>query len=501
MANRYWVGGTADWDATAGTKWSTTSGGAGGSAVPTSSDDVFFDANSGAVTVTVISSNMKNLDFSGFTGTLAGSASLDCRGSLVVSSGMTYSHTGDLSFGATSGTQTITTNGKTLTSQISFVGVGGTWQLSDSLTTTNSAGITLTDGTFNANNFDVTCVKFNSSNSNTRTLTMGSGTFTITGTGTAWDFGTVTNLTLTANTSTVKFTSAVATSMRFDGGGKTYYNIWHAGGTGTNNALEMFGSNTFNNIKLNAGTYMDFNGSTTQTVSSLTMIGTAGSNCFLRSFNTTVYTISDTSGTNTVQYCNISYCTASGGATFNATNSTDGGNNTGWNFISLTTNLVSYWKLDESSGNAVDSVGSNTLTNTNTVTYSSGVINNGANFVEASSQKLSITDASQSGLDFTGNMTLAGWVKFTAGGGTQKNMIGKDNGASTGYAFYWESSGNQLIFFYKFNCYTSGSFVDTIFRNMVSRCNSLHLIRWAFRFLCKWFTTRNTAIRAFISNK
>ena len=53
MADRYWVGGTATWDATVGTKWSTTSGGAGGASVPTSADNVFFDANSGAVTVTV----------------------------------------------------------------------------------------------------------------------------------------------------------------------------------------------------------------------------------------------------------------------------------------------------------------------------------------------------------------------------------------------------------------------------------------------------------------
>ena len=27
---RYWVGGTADWDGTAGTKWAYTSGGVGG---------------------------------------------------------------------------------------------------------------------------------------------------------------------------------------------------------------------------------------------------------------------------------------------------------------------------------------------------------------------------------------------------------------------------------------------------------------------------------------
>ena len=30
MADRYWVGGSATWDNTAGTKWSTTSGGPGG---------------------------------------------------------------------------------------------------------------------------------------------------------------------------------------------------------------------------------------------------------------------------------------------------------------------------------------------------------------------------------------------------------------------------------------------------------------------------------------
>jgi len=40
---------------------------------------------------------------------------------------------------------------------------------------------------------------------------------------------------------------------------------------------------------------------------------------------------------------------------------------------------VAYWKLDESSGNAVDSVGSATLTNTN-ATYATGKINNGAVF-------------------------------------------------------------------------------------------------------------------------
>lgn len=47
MANRYWVGGTGDWNSANTANWSSTSGGSGGASVPTSSDDVFFDSNSG----------------------------------------------------------------------------------------------------------------------------------------------------------------------------------------------------------------------------------------------------------------------------------------------------------------------------------------------------------------------------------------------------------------------------------------------------------------------
>lgn len=40
--------------------------------------------------------------------------------------------------------------------------------------------------------------------------------------------------------------------------------------------------------------------------------------------------------------------------------------------------MISYWKLDESSGNAADSVGSNTGTNVGTTTFSTGKVNNGS---------------------------------------------------------------------------------------------------------------------------
>jgi len=72
MALRYWVGGTATWDGTAGSKWSLTSGGVGGQAVPTSADDVIFNNASGINTVTIATGAIcGTLSTTGFRGTVA----------------------------------------------------------------------------------------------------------------------------------------------------------------------------------------------------------------------------------------------------------------------------------------------------------------------------------------------------------------------------------------------------------------------------------------------
>ena len=77
--------------------------------------------------------------------------------------------------------------------------------------------------------------------------------------------------------------------------------------------------------------------------------------------------------------------------------------------MALLTNLVSYWKLDEASGNAADSVGSNTLTNNNTITYAAAKINNGAS-LNGSNQYF---NSAAAGLQITGDLTYAMWVKPT----------------------------------------------------------------------------------------
>lgn len=72
--------------------------------------------------------------------------------------------------------------------------------------------------------------------------------------------------------------------------------------------------------------------------------------------------------------------------------------------MALTDNLTHYWKLDESSGDASDSVGSLTLVNT-AATYSTGKINNGAVF--------NGTTAGMITSDFSGgsDWSVSGWFK------------------------------------------------------------------------------------------
>ncbi|NTW32250.1 MAG: LamG domain-containing protein [Bacteroidetes bacterium] len=77
---------------------------------------------------------------------------------------------------------------------------------------------------------------------------------------------------------------------------------------------------------------------------------------------------------------------------------------------SLTTGLVGYWKLDETSGNnPVDAIGNNNLINTNSTPFVAAKINNGASFTASSSQKFQ--KSSSIGLPVTGDFSLQCWYK------------------------------------------------------------------------------------------
>lgn len=79
--------------------------------------------------------------------------------------------------------------------------------------------------------------------------------------------------------------------------------------------------------------------------------------------------------------------------------------------MALTSGLIAYWKLDESSGNASDSVGGFTATN-NSVTYWAGLINNGGEFDWSTSY---FSMASNLGLNWPSqNYTYSLWVRPTS---------------------------------------------------------------------------------------
>lgn len=79
----------------------------------------------------------------------------------------------------------------------------------------------------------------------------------------------------------------------------------------------------------------------------------------------------------------------------------------------LLTSISAYYKLNEASGNAADSVGSNTLTNFNTTTFTAGKLNNGADGGTTNTNKYLrgtniFTDA-----ETTSSWSVSFWVRFT----------------------------------------------------------------------------------------
>lgn len=78
----------------------------------------------------------------------------------------------------------------------------------------------------------------------------------------------------------------------------------------------------------------------------------------------------------------------------------------------LANNLISYWKLDETSGVRYDSVttSANDLTDNNTVGSAAGMRNNAASFVAANSEYLSHATPSAIVGDGTVDWTFAAWI-------------------------------------------------------------------------------------------
>ena len=122
-----------------------------------------------------------------------------------------------------------------------------------------------------------------------------------------------------------------ASAKTFTGGGSTYNCTLRQGGAG---ALTISGSNTFSNIDNSTQpATVRFTAGTTQTFTNFSLTGTAGNLITIDSTSAgSQATLSKSSGTVSVDYLSIQDSNATGGATWNAANSTNVSNNTGWIF-------------------------------------------------------------------------------------------------------------------------------------------------------------------------
>lgn len=113
--------------------------------------------------------------------------------------------------------------------------------------------------------------------------------------------------------------------------------------------------------------------------------------------------------------------------------------------MALKTSLISYWKLEEASGNRADSHGSNTLTDNNTVTQATGKIGNAGQFTSASSEYLNSTDnasLSTGDIDFT----FATWVYLDTKGANRRILAKTNNVASSEYILTYRSATDRFDF-------------------------------------------------------
>ncbi len=284
----YWVGGTGNWSST--TKWSTSSGGGSGAAIPTSLDAVNFDSLSNATAYTAtIDSGVTLARCASFTMagpltgnvTFAGTVGIAFHGNVsFAATGITRTYTGAMQWAGNS-SYTFTTNGLTLASACTIIGVGSTWTLGSAINTTS---FTFTHGSFSTStsNYSITSGgAFTSSNSNIRTVNLNGSTLTLsTVNSAAFNYATTTNLTFTAGTSQINLSGATS---GISSGGLTFNNVSFTSAAAT--GITITGANTFNTLSFAGQTTVGINAvtlSANQTITTLTL--NAGTAAAFRTF-------------------------------------------------------------------------------------------------------------------------------------------------------------------------------------------------------------------------
>ena len=261
MADRYWVaGGTGNYNST--TNWSATSGGASGATVPTAADNVFFNASSGAGTATInVASNCRDLNLTGFLGTLNFTNTLAVIGSVMNFGLGTYTVTGASQLQLQT-TMTVTSNGTSWQGNLYFTG-NIVFTLADNMTILGTLSVTAgSTQTINGNTIFVSSNLTSVGNG----TTLGTTNIVLNGTGT-WS---------SSGTGVIRNNVTINTAGTLTLGANVFYNT----GTLTYTAGTVI--TTGSTLNIAANTKLDTNGITWNNINTTTALGiTLGNNLTL----------------------------------------------------------------------------------------------------------------------------------------------------------------------------------------------------------------------------
>ena len=180
----YWIGNSGNWNDPS--HWSFTSGGVSSGCIPSSVDDVIFDANSfnangQEVTINVENAYCRTMDWRGVTNNpnLNGPLTHAIRvsASLFFVADMQHEFEGDYFFESEITNNRIQSAGQTFNNNLSFIGGNGEWILEDELYVERT--INLNSGTWRTNDMDVYTNRMLSDFSTPRTLELGNSRFVI----------------------------------------------------------------------------------------------------------------------------------------------------------------------------------------------------------------------------------------------------------------------------------------------------------------------------------
>lgn len=148
--------------------------------------------------------------------------------------------------------------------------------------------------------------------------------------------------------------------------------------------------------------------------------------------------------------------------------------------------LIAFWKMDETSGNRTDAVGSMVLTDNNTVGYGTGKYTNAADFEHASTEYFSVADNATVSFGPTESFTVSFWYKAESRDGLL--FVSK---ASNINALEWAVGAGSYNYIF-----STGN--NAFSRSTATSDSSVGVGYW--QFICSWYNASTDSIYIRVNN-